>query len=303
MQQDGRTGAGSVSAGERGEWAFLDGEFSRAVDARISPFDRAYLFAHAAYEVTAVYKGQLIDFERHLARLQRTLSAIEIEFPDLDLAAAHQEMMHRNALSEGLIYLQVTAGNPGPRDYYGPDVFTPSVFMFCTKKKLITDTARDGLTAISVDDSRWRHRDMKTTQLLTQTLAYRAARRAGAETAVLHEDGLVTEAASANLWMVDPSGTLVTRDLSSALLPGITRGRLFDLLRDKGLVLEERAFSLDELRGAREAFTSSTGVVIAPLLKLDDRAIGNGRPGPVTRQVQAAYYSFIGAERDSIDWL
>lgn len=283
-------------------WVYLDGAFMPASEAKVSPFDRGYLFAHAAYEVTAVYNGEFVDFDQHLARLGRTLDGLEIEHPKTDLRTLHQDMVARNNLTEGLVYIQVTSGMQGPRDYYGPEVLTPSVFSFVTHKQLIGDVARDGITTISYPDTRWARRDLKTTQLLTQTLAYRAARRAGAETAILHEDGVVTEAASANLWIVTEDGKLITRDLSSALLPGITRARLVSLMSGISIV-EERAFTLDELRSAREAFTSSTGVVIAPVLSLDGTLIGSGRPGPVTRQVQRAYYAYIGADPRKYDWL
>ncbi len=284
-------------------WVYLNGSFVEAADAAISPFDRGFLFSHAAYEVTAVYDGKLIDFEGHLDRLARTLEGLEILPPSENLRALHIELMKRNKLTEGLIYLQVTAGNQGSRDFYGPEELTPSVFMFATHRHLIGDVAREGFTAITYDDSRWARRDLKTTQLLSQTLAYRAARRAGAQTAILHEDGLVTEAASANLWIVTDQGTLVTRNLSSALLSGITRARLIALLEERGLTIEERAFTLDELWSATEAFTSSTGVVIAPVLAVDDKMIGSGKPGSVTRQVQAAYYKFIRADLSLYTWL
>lgn len=283
-------------------WVYLDGAYIPAQDATISPFDRGYLFAHAAYEVTAVFNGAFVDFDQHLARLGRTLDGLEIERPDVDLRSVHQEMLTRNALTEGLIYIQVTSGMQGPRDYYGPETLTPSVFSFATHKQLISDVARDGITTISYPDTRWSRRDLKTTQLLTQTLAYRAARRAGTESAILHEDGVVTEAASANLWIVTDDGALVTRDLSSALLAGITRARLVSLFSEFETV-EERAFTLDELRSAREAFTSSTGVVIAPVLSVDGTLIGTGVPGPVTRKVQAAYYAYLGADLTAYDWL
>ncbi len=283
-------------------WVYLDGTFMPASEAKVSPFDRGYLFAHAAYEVTAVYNGELVDFDQHLARLGRTLDGLEIEPPKTDLRALHLDMVTRNNLTEGLVYIQVTSGMQGPRDYYGPEVLTPSIFSFVTHKQLIGDVARDGITTISYPDTRWARRDLKTTQLLTQTLAYRAARRAGTQSAILHEDGVVTEAASANLWIVTEEGTLITRDLSSALLPGITRARLFSLMSEISIV-EERAFTLDELRSAKEAFTSSTGVVIAPVLSLDGALIGSGKPGPVTRQVQRAYYAYIGADPSKYDWL
>lgn len=285
------------------DYVYLNGAFVPRSAARISPFDRGFLFAHAAYEVTAVFLGKLIDLEHHEARLRRTLAALEIDYPDLDFAAAHQELIDKNDVVEGLVYLQVSAGDQGPRDFSGPELLRPSVFMFTTHKQLIGVTARDGWSAISVEDLRWARRDLKTTQLVSQSLAYRAARRAGADTAIMHEQGMVTEAASANLWIISETGELVTRDLSHALLPGITRQRVAALLEATGMRLVERAFSLDELRQASEAFTSSTGAVIAPLLKLDGAAIGSGRPGPVTRQIQAMYYEFIGADLSTIDFL
>lgn len=283
-----------------GKWVYLDGAFHTAEAARISPFDRGYLFAHAAYEVTAVYNGSLIDFDAHLIRLGHTLEGLDISVPTDDLAGLHKDLLERNSLREGLIYLQVTSGNYGERDFYGPESFLPSLFMFSTEKKLIGPVARDGFTAITLPDTRWKRRDMKTTQLLSQTLAYRTARRAGATTAFMHEDGVVTEAASANAWIVLTDGTLVTRNLSHALLPGITRATLIRLLEAEGLKIEERAFTVEEAKQAAECFTSSTGVVIAPVLKLDDTLIGSGKPGPVTRTVQRTYYSYIGADVASV---
>lgn len=287
------------------DWVYLDGEILQRDAARVSPLDRGFLFAHAAYEVTAVYNGKLIDFSQHAKRLRRTLDGIEIkwEMPDAALESLHYELLERNGVSEGLVYMQVTAGNEGMRDFYGQESFEPFVFMFVTPKTLIAAQAQHGITAISVEDTRWKRRHMKTTQLLSQSLAYRAARRSGADTAIMHEDGYVTEAASANLWMVDQSGTIWTRDLSAALLPGITRASVLDLMRADGLDIREQAFSLQQVFTASEVFTTSTGVVIAPILSIDGQAVGNGVPGPVTRQVQRLYYRYIGADIAAYDWL
>lgn len=284
-------------------WVYLDGAILPATEAKVSVFDRGFLFGQAAYEVTAVYNGKLVDFDQHMARLAHTLTGIEIEMPPQDLKQIHLDLIDRNGLEEGLVYLQVTAGDQGPRDYYGPEHLAPSLFLFTTHKKLISETAKTGLHTISVEDTRWKRRDYKTTQLLSQTLAYRAARRAGVDTAIMHEDGFVTEAASANLWIITQSGDLITRDLSPALLPGITRGRLVDLFGADTFNVVERAFTLDELKEAAEAFTSSTGVVIAPVLSVDGIPIGTGTPGPVTRRVQASYYTYIGADLSQLDWL
>ncbi|MEO1406035.1 MAG: aminotransferase class IV, partial [Pseudomonadota bacterium] len=277
-----------------GRWVFCGDSFVEADAASISPFDRGFLFAHAAYEVTAVYNGQFVDLDLHLARLKRTLEAVEIEWIDKDLDALHQELVARNGTDEGLVYVQVSAGNQGPRDFYGPETLEPNLFMFSTAKPLISDKAQNGVTAISVEDTRWKRRDLKTTQLLSQSLAYRAARRAGSFTALMHEDGFVTEAASANAWIIKEDGTLITRDLSPALLPGITRNRVISLLRENGHAVEERPFTLEEVRNAPEAFTTSTGVTVLPLTHLDGDPIGDGKTGPVTRTVQRLYYEYIG---------
>lgn len=282
-----------------GKWAVIDGEVLDSSDASISPFDRGFLFGHAAYEVTAVYGGQLIDWPHHAERLERTLAGLEIPVP-ADIEPLHQELIRRNGLKEGLVYLQVTGGAYGFRNFAGPEAFTPGLFMFTSARPLIGEVARDGLTAITLPDERWKRRDWKTTQLLSQAQAYRAARKAGAETAWMHEDGFVTEAASANAWIVTQDGTLVTRALSRALLSGITRQRVIALLKAEGIETEERAFTLEEARNAQEAFTTSTGAVIAPVLRLDGNAIGNGSPGPVTRTIQRLYYTHMGADISAV---
>ena len=278
--------------------AYLNGAFCPAADARISPFDRGFLFAHAAYEVTAVYGGHLVDFAGHLMRLGRTLAGIGITdpLPGNGWGKVHRDLIDYNSLTEGLIYLQVTAGAYGLRDFAGPEEFEPTVFLYADARPLIGATARDGIRAVFMDDTRWKRRDMKTTQLLSQALAYRAARDAGAQTAFLVEDGRVTEAASANAWIVDREGQLVTRDLSPSILAGITRAGVLDLLEGSGIHLVERAFTPGEALGAREAFTTSAGAMIAPVIAIDGQAIGDGRPGPVTRQIQRLYYQAMGAD-------
>ena len=283
-----------------GETVYLNGLFLPANEARISPFDRGFLFAHAAYEVTAMYDGRLVDWPGHAARLARTLEGIALPVPVADLEALHIKLADRNAMAEGLVYLQVTGGAYGFRDFAGPESLEPSVFMFVSPKALIGAAARDGIAAVSLPDTRWRRRDFKTTQLLSQALAYRTAQAAGAETAFMHEDGTVTEAASANAWIVTAEGTLVTRDLSTDILHGITRAKTLSLLNPVDVSVEERSFSLEEVRGAREAFTTSAGAIIAPVIALDGAPIGDGRPGPVTRQVQRLYYEAMGADVASV---
>ena len=277
---------------------YLDGAFTPLERARISPFDRGFLFAHAAYEVTAVYNNRFIDLSGHLSRLARTLDGIGIPNPYGNDAwtSIHEELIARNQMREGLIYLQVTAGAYGERDFAGAAVFQPTIFMFANATPLITGKAQHGIKAILIDDTRWTRRDMKTTQLLSQALAYRAATLAGADTAFLIENGCVTEAASANAWIVDHEGRLITRQLSPSILPGITRAWVMNFMDHFEMQVEERAFTPDEAKAAREVFTTSAGALIAPVIELDGAQIGDGTPGPATRHLQRTYYEAMGAD-------
>jgi D-alanine transaminase len=281
-----------------GQTVFLNGAFRPVGEATISPFDRGFLFAHAAYEVTAVYDGKFIDLERHLSRLRRTLDGIAIPNPYSDEAWAeiHTDLIDKNGVEEGLVYLEVTGGAYGLRDFAGPETFEPTVFLYADARPLIGDAARDGIKAIFLEDSRWKRRDMKTVQLLSQALAYRAAREAGADTAFMVEDGYVTEAASANAWIVDTAGRLITRELSHSILPGITRAGVMDLLKGSGIELVERAFTPDEVRGAAEAISTSAGAMVAPVVMIDGQPVGDGKPGPVTRRIQRLYYEAMGVD-------
>ena len=276
-----------------GRTVYLNGKFCPVEDAAISPFDRGFLFAHAAYEVTAVYDGRFIDLEGHLSRLRRTLEGISISNPYSDEAWAeiHTDLIDKNGVEEGLVYLEVTGGAYGMRDFAGPETFTPTVFLYADTRPLIGEAARDGIKAITLGDTRWKRRDMKTVQLLSQALAYRTAREAGADTAFMVEDGLVTEAASANAWIVDAEGRLITRELSHSILPGITRAGVLSLLNGTGIELVERAFTPEEAAGAVEAFTTSAGAMVAPVIALDGKPVGSGKPGPVTRRIQRLYYA------------
>lgn len=277
---------------------YLNGSFLALEEARISPLDRGFLFAHAAYEVTAVYNGRFVDLEGHIARLDRTLKGISIRNPLSKEAwhALHADLIARNKMPEGLVYLEVTGGAYDTRDFAGPQDFVPTVFAYADAKPLIGAAARDGIRAVFRDDTRWKRRDMKTTQLLSQALAYRAAKAEGADTAFMVEDGFVTEAASANAWIVTGQGEIITRDLSASILPGITRAGVMALQGKGGFTITERAFTPDEAVNAAEVFTTSAGAMIAPVTHLDGKAISGGKPGPVTRKIQRLYYEAMGAD-------
>lgn len=276
----------------------LNGALVPLADAHISPLDRGFLFAHAAYEVTAVYGGRFIDLDGHIARLERTLAGISIPNPHISegWANLHRELIAHNDLVEGLVYLQVTAGAYDMRDFAGPQTFTPTVFAYADARPLIGATAREGIRAVFIEESRWKRRDMKTTQLLSQALAYRAAAGQGAETAFLVEDGFVTEAASSNAWIVTQAGEIITRQLSPAILPGITRAGVMGLRAAGGFTITERAFTPEEAVNAAEIFTTSAGAMIAPVVALEGRPVGDGKPGPVTRKIQKLYYEAMGAD-------
>ncbi|MBU6318858.1 MAG: D-amino-acid transaminase [Alphaproteobacteria bacterium] len=288
--------------------AWLNGVFLAADEARISPFDRGFLFADGVYEVTAVYDGRLIDLDLHLDRLERSLR--ELGFPTPpdrgEIAAVHRRLIVDNDIREGYIYLQVTRGAYGARDFAAPAIVRPTCFAFAEAKSLInTVAAREGLNIITTPDIRWARRDIKSTGLLAQALAKTQARNAGVDDAwMVGPDGFVTEGASANAWIVNQDGDIVTRELSSTILAGVTRARLSSALSDAGLRLQQRAFTLEEAVAAREAFSTSATALVAPVVRIDGLAIGSGRPGPVTRRLQGLYFSAIGADpaRDA-PWL
>lgn len=275
---------------------YLNGRFLPESEAYVSPFDRGFLFAHSAYEVTAMYDGKLIDWAFHSTRLSSTLEAIDVPRPEVDLEAVHYELMRINELSEGLVYLQVTAGSYDERDFPGPEKIEPTVFLMVNPKNLISDQARTGSKAIFVPDTRWSRRDLKTTQLLSQTLAYRQARQNNVDIALFHQNGVITEAASANAWLVDKQGSLVTHHLSNDILHGVTREAVLEVVKSNGIKVVERPFTIDDAKQARELFTTSSGALINPIVELDGITIWNGSPGPITRKVQKLYFEKIGVD-------
>ncbi|MBI1340088.1 D-alanine aminotransferase [bacterium] len=283
-------------------WAWLDGVFLAADQARISPFDRGFLFADSVYEVTAVYDGRPIDMERHLARLDRSLKELGFSHqPDpAAIKDVHAELIARNQLAEGLIYLQITRGAYGRRDFVAPGgaALRPTMFAFAEAKPIIdTAAARDGVAVVTVDDIRWGRRDIKTTQLLASVLAKTEARSRGAADAwMVGPDGLVTEGASSNAWIARRNGEVVTRALSNDILAGVTRNTMMDEATAEGAVVLEQSFSVEEAKNAAEAWISGAGGLIVPVVELDGAKIGDGRPGPIVRGFQRRYFAAIGVD-------
>ena len=270
---------------------YVNGDYLPEDQAKISIFDRGFLMADAVYEVTMVLDGKLCDFDGHLARLTRSLAELDIPMP-MDVAqleAIHRELITRNKLDEGGIYMHITRG-AHDRDFLWPANLTPSLVMFTQARKCIdTPAAQRGISVITAPDIRWGRRDIKTPQLLGAALAKQAARLAGADDAWFVEEGLITEGSSNNAWIVTEDGTLITRHLSTHILHGITRAALLRYAAEVQLKIEERPFTIGEAQSAREAFVTSAGLLVCPVVQIDGHPIGTGKPGPITQRLRTLY--------------
>ncbi|MDW6004388.1 D-amino-acid transaminase [Vibrio mangrovi] len=271
---------------------YVNGAYVPESEAKVSVFDRGFLFADAVYEVTSVLDGRLIDNAGHIARLERSCRELEIKMPVTaeELTSIQLALIEKNKLVEGGVYLQLTRGNEGDRDFSYGDAIEPTLVLFTQAKKLIdSPKVQSGIKVISFDDIRWRRRDIKTTSLLPACLAKHAAHAAGADDVWLLENGYVTEGGSSNAYIITQEGTLVTRPLSNDILHGITRAALMKLAQETGLKIEERLFTLEEAMQAKEAFISSATTFVWPVVAIDDQPIGNGQPGPMALKLRDIY--------------
>ncbi len=270
---------------------YVNGEYLAEEDAKISVFDRGFLFADGVYEVSSVLDGKPIDNAAHIARMHRSLGELKIDAPcpDEELLEVQADLIARNDLTEGVVYWQVTRG-AADRDFNFPDSATPSLVMFTQVKNLSASLlAARGATVISLPDLRWVRRDIKTVQLLAPSLAKQAAKEAGADDAWLVEDGFVTEGSSNNAYIVTREGTIVTRNLSNAILHGITRAAVLKLAEEAQMRIEERPFTIAEAQQAAEAFFTSASSFVTPVVKIDGAVIGEGAPGPVAGRLREIY--------------
>jgi len=273
---------------------YVNGEFLPEEKATVSIFDRGFLMADGVYEVTSVLGGKLIDFEGHAARLARSLAELDMAQPisHEDLLAVHRELVARNAIDNGLVYLQVTRGNPGDRDFVFPDPDeTPgTVVLFTQSKPDLRDNpvAAAGIKVISIPDQRWARRDIKTVQLLYPSMGKMAAKAAGAGDAWFVEDGKVTEGTSNNAYIVK-NGRIVTRELSNDILHGITRAAVLRYAAEAQMEVEERAFTIAEAQAADEAFVTSATTFVTPVIEIDGVKLGAGTPGPVATRLREIY--------------
>ncbi|GLI98099.1 D-amino-acid transaminase [Sphingobium sp. BS19] len=276
--------------------AYLNGGFLPLADAKVSILDRGFLFADGIYEVAAVLDGKLVDSAAHLARLARSCGEIDLTLPlSLDAVEdAQRELVTRNGMTEGLVYLQITRGTDAGRDFLSPPDLTPTLVMFATHKAIVeSPAARRGIAVKTVPDLRWVRRDIKSVALLAQVLAKREAQVAGCDDAWMVDDsGEVTEGASATAFILTQDNVLVTRPNSHAVLPGCTGAAVAALAQETGIALERRSFTVAEIHMAQEAFHTSASTFVMPVVQVDGQAVGNGAPGPVAMRLRELYVEF-----------
>ena len=272
---------------------YVNGSYLPETEAQVSIFDRGFLMADGVYEVTSVLGGKLIDFGGHAKRLQRSLDELEITNPltEAEWLEIHRQLVARNGIDEGMIYLQVTRGNPGDRDFaYPPADLPPTVVLFTQSKPGMADSpaAKTGWRVISVPDIRWGRRDIKTVQLLYPSMGKMMAKKAGVDDSWFTEDGFVTEGTSNNTYIVK-GNRIITRALSHDILHGITRAAVLRFAREAQMEVEERNFTVDEAKSADEAFVTSASAFVMPVVEVDGAAIGTGKPGQVAARLREIY--------------
>ena len=273
---------------------YVNGDYLPEEEAKVSIFDRGFLMADGVYEVTSVLGGKLIDFPGHCARLARSLRELDMAPPvsDDDLLAIHRELVARNDVTDGMVYLQVTRGAPGDRDFAFPDpATTPSTLvMFTQSKPGLADSpaSKTGMRVISIPDIRWGRRDIKTVQLLYPSMGKMMAKKAGCDDAWMVEEGFVTEGTSNNTYIVK-GNRIITRNLGTEILHGITRTAVLRCARDLQMEVEERPFTLDEAKAADEAFFTSASAFVMPVVEIDGTPVGQGTPGPVATRLRGFY--------------
>jgi D-alanine transaminase len=275
--------------------AYVNGRYLPQHAATVHIEDRGYQFSDGVYEVCEVRGGRVIDQRRHLARLRRSLDELDIAMPmsETALAIIMRECMRRNRVHNGIIYLQITRGIARRDHGFPPPGTHPSVVVTARSIDFAGNerTAAEGLAIITVPDNRWQRVDIKSISLLPNVLAKQAARERGAKEAwFVDRDGQVTEGASSNAWIVTKGGKVVTRAADNGILRGITRSVLIDVIKAQGLEFEERPFTVAEAQAAREAFLTSASQIVMPVVRIDDRPVGNGAPGSVATALRAEFH-------------
>ena len=270
---------------------YVNGAYMPEEEAKVSLFDRGFLFGDAVYEVTAVLDRRLVDFEAHLARLDRSLREIGLSppVPDEGLREVHETLIAQNHVTEGIVYLQISRG-PADRDFAYPETPQPTIAAFTQHRPLVDNPyAVTGVKVITIPDLRWKRRDIKSTSMLAQAMGKQEAKRQSAYEAWMVEDGAVTEGTSSSAFILDAEGVLRTQPLGPHILPGVTRRAILRLAKTDGQRVEERPFSVEEAYQAREAFMTAASAFVLPVVEIDGRPIGTGRPGPVAQAFRTHY--------------
>jgi D-alanine transaminase len=277
--------------------AYVNGRYLPQQAAVVHVEDRGYQFSDGVYEVCEVRGGHIIDERRHSERLKRSLDELRIDMPMSQAAFAIvlRECLRRNRVRDGILYLQITRGVARRDHGFPPPGTRPSIVVtahgidFAANER----TAAEGVGVVIVPDNRWQRVDIKSISLLPNVLAKQAARERGAKEAwFVDRDGHVTEGSSSNAWIVTKGGKVVTRPADYGILRGITRTVLIDVIRAQGLTFEERPFTVEEVYGAREAFLTSASQIVMPVVRIDDRPVGNGAPGSVATALRAEFHRY-----------
>ena len=271
---------------------YVNGAYVPENEAKVSVFDRGFLFGDGIYEVASVLGGKLIDFPAHMARLHRSAGELGMRFTvtDDDLLAIHRELVSRNNVEEGVVYLQMTRGAIDRDFMFDTEKLTPTLVLFTQSRPLIdTAVAKNGMKIVSIPDLRWGRCDIKTVQLLYPSLGKMEAKSRGADDAWMVRNGVVTEGTSNNAFIVTREGVIVTRPLSHSILPGITRAALISYSAANGTRIEEREFTIEEAKNAAEAFITSASVFVGPVISIDGVELSGGKPGPVTLGLRKTY--------------
>lgn len=272
---------------------YVNGEYLPENEAKVSIFDRGFLFADGVYEVTSVLGGKLIDFDGHAIRLERSLNELQMNHPLTkdELLDIHRELVKLNDVTDGMIYLQITRGADSDRDFVFPaDDVSNTVVLFTQSKPGMAESpaAKKGIKVISIADERWGRRDIKTVQLLYPSMGKMMAKAAGCDDAWMVEDGYVTEGTSNNAYFIK-GNTIVTRALSNDILHGITRSAVLRFAKEAQMKVEERNFTIEEAQNADEAFITSASTFVMPVVEIDGKPVGDGAVGARAARLREIY--------------
>lgn len=276
--------------------AYVNGQYVRHADAAVHVEDRGYQFADGVYEVCEVWQGKIVDIPRHLDRLGRSLGELRIDWPMARSAVEFvlHQVVRRNRVRNGLVYIQVTRGVSKRDHFFPPEDVAPSIVVTARASNPAAAAAQAavGIAVVSYPENRWPRVDIKTVALLPNVLAKQNAKENGGKEAwYVDADGFVTEGGSTNAWIVTKDGALVTRPAEGGILRGITRAVVLDLIQKEGLTFEERPFTLEEAFDAKEAFVTAATSVVMPVTRVDGKMIGNGHPGSIATRLREVFHT------------